>query len=196
MLAAGEGTGRIAGRDGVGGDVACHDASGSDHAAVAYRHAGAYRHTAADPAVGTDRHRICIFLVLAPLDIIHGMMRCVYLYVGTYERMVAHSDVCAVEKRAVGVDEHMAPQAYAVAVVAIERRTDHRVFGDARYKVFEHTAVIMVIQAHRLQACHEGFGMPETILEFRRAHVGQQAAAHLLDFIHGKGGINVLVSGG
>ena len=100
------------------------DAAGADHRAVADRDTGADDRSAANPAVGADGDGARMLAARAALEIIQRVMRRVDLYGGTDEGMVADADPSAVEEGAAGIDVDAVPEADAVAVVAMEGRTD------------------------------------------------------------------------
>lgn len=101
-----------------------HDAAGTNHGAIADRDAGADNRSAADPAVGADGDGARMLAARAALEIIQWVMGRVDLYGGADEGVVADADPSAVEEGAAGIDVDAVAEADAVAVVAVEGRTD------------------------------------------------------------------------
>ena len=123
----------------------------------------------------------------AALEIIQRVMGRVDLYGGADEGMVADADPSAVEEGAAGIDVDAVPEADAVAVVAMEGRTDDGRRGDTGDKLFEQLAKAVAVSRHGTHAGQQLLSVPEAGLQLGRLEVGRLAAAHFLDLgaMHG-----------
>ena len=164
-----------------------HDAAGTNHGAIADRDAGADNRSAADPAVGTDGDGARMFAARAALEVMEWMMRGVDLYGGADECVVADADPAAVKEGATGIDVDIVAEADAVAVVAMEGRTDDGCRGDAGDELFEQLAEAVAVSRHGTHAGQQLLSVPEAGLQLGRLEVGRLAAAHFLDLgaMHG-----------
>src|SRR6185503_20478684 len=109
---------RIAGRENIFGNIARHDAAGTDHSARSNTDAGQDQRTAAHPHVGADLDRLAVLLLSAP-GRVERMQRSEDLHARTEQRVVADAHFAYVEHDAVEVEEHPRAELDVRAVVAI-----------------------------------------------------------------------------
>ena len=118
----------IADGDGVGGDVMCNNRSGSYGTIIADGDAGQEGHIPADPYIIADSHGFRPFLARLTFTRIGAMTRAVDMHAGSYETIVADGDIRLVQDGKAEVREETFADADMLAVVAIERLVDERVF--------------------------------------------------------------------
>ena len=132
--------GRAARRKGIVGNIFHHHATGSNDAAIPDGHSRTNHHAAAQPTVFTDGNGIGSFFRFATFHVINRMLGRVKLTTRPHLRISPDADVTGIKHHAIIIHKHIFAQHDARAMVALERRVNHRSGRYAGYQVFYHTA--------------------------------------------------------
>ena len=97
-------------------------------------------------------------------------------------RIPPDADVTGIKHHAIIIHKHIFAQHDARAMIALERRVNHRSGRYAWYQVFYRLPVIPVVHGHRPHSGTQRGSTLETLLQLRRSEAIKFPAAHLFHF--------------